>query len=236
MNETFFNEPLQNAPERRGREKNIVMYHQLRLWDDRLSENNSQQTTIIDTDGEVIFYPNFFSIEESDRLFFDLSSSVKWRQETIHIYGKKIPLPRLTAWYGDEGKSYIYSGIEQHPEPWTPTLTLIKSKAEEISEVTFNSVLINLYRHGQDSVSWHSDDEPELGENPIIASVSFGGTRRFSLRHKTSPDYKIDLDLSKGSLLLMKGETQHFWKHQIAKTSKSVEPRINLTFRVIKPV
>ncbi|MEK0179385.1 alpha-ketoglutarate-dependent dioxygenase AlkB [Microcoleus anatoxicus] len=205
-------------------------------WDNQLDSNDSQETVVIDTDGEVIFYPNLFSIQESDRLFSELDSSVKWRHDTIHIYGKKIPLPRLTAWYGDEGKSYIYSGIEQHPEPWNSTLRLIKLKAEEISQITFNSVLINLYRDGKDSVSWHSDDEPELGENPIIASISLGGTRRFSLRHKTSKDYKIDIDLPKGSLLLMKGETQHFWKHQIAKTAKSVEPRINLTFRVIKPV
>ncbi len=203
---------------------------------DPSSENNLQKTVVIDTDGEVIFYPNLFSIQESDRLFSDLSSSIKWRHDTIHIYGKKIPLPRLTAWYGDEGKSYIYSGIEHYPEPWTSTLTLIKSKAEEISEVTFNSVLLNLYRHGQDSVSWHSDDEPELGKNPIIASISFGETRRFFLKHKILQDHKTALNLFHGSLLLMKGETQHFWKHQIAKTAKSVEPRINLTFRVIKPV
>ncbi len=220
----------------------IIMYHQVGLWDNQLDssdlflENNLPKTAVIDTDGEVIFYPNFFSTQESDRLFSDLYSSVKWKQDIIHFFGKKIPLPRLTGWYGDEGKSYIYSGIEQHPEPWTPALTLIKSKAEEISEVTFNSVLLNLYRDGKDSVSWHSDDESELGENPIIASISFGATRRFSLKHKISKDYKIDLDLPNGSLLLMKGETQHFWQHQIPKTSKSVPPRINLTFRVIKPV
>ncbi|MEG3839704.1 alpha-ketoglutarate-dependent dioxygenase AlkB [Microcoleus sp. herbarium14] len=218
------------------------MYHHIKLWDDRLDsseqflEKNLQKTVILDTDGEVIFYPNFFSVEESDRFFSDLYSSVNWRQDTIHFYGKKIPLPRLTGWYGDEGKSYTYSGIEQHPEPWTPTLKIIKSKAEEISEVTFNSVLLNLYRHGKDSVSWHSDDEPELGENPIIASISFGASRRFSLKHKISKYHKIYIDLLNGSLLLMKGETQHCWQHQLAKTLKSVEPRINLTFRVIKPV
>jgi len=206
------------------------------LSGDRLNSSDQPKTVVINTDGEVIFYPNFFNTQESDRLFSALHSSVKWRQDTIYFYGKTIPLPRLTSWYGDEGKSYIYSGIQQHPEPWTPTLTSIKLKAEAISKITFNSVLINLYRDGKDSVSWHSDDEPELGKNPIIASISLGGTRRFSLRHKTSKDYKIDIDLPKGSLLLMKGETQHFWKHQIAKTAKSVEPRINLTFRVIKPV
>ena len=218
------------------------MYHQIGLWDDQLDssdpflEENQQEIVVIETDGEVIFYPSLFSVEESDRLFSDLYSSVNWKQDIIQFYGKKIPLPRLTGWYGDEGKSYTYSGIEQHPVPWTPTLELIKLKAEEISEVTFNSVLLNLYRHGKDSVSWHSDDEPELGENPIIVSISFGATRRFSLRHKTLEDYKVNLDLPNGSLLLMKGELQHFWQHQIPKTSKFVEPRINLTFRVIKPV
>jgi alkylated DNA repair dioxygenase AlkB len=218
------------------------MYPQIGLWDNQLDssnlffENNMQKTVVINTDGEVIFYPNFFSIQESERLFSDLYSSVKWKQDTIRFYGKKIPLPRLTGWYGDEGKSYTYSGIEQHPDPWTPTLKLIKSKAEEISEVTFNSVLLNLYRDGKDSVSWHSDDEPELGKNPIIASISFGATRRFSFKHKISKNYKIDINLLNGSLLLMKGETQQCWQHQIPKTSKFVEPRINLTFRLIKPV
>ncbi len=196
----------------------------------RLTNFKTEKRLVVDTDGEVIFYPNVFSIQESDRLFSDLSSNVKWKKYIIHIYGKTIPLPRLTSWYGDEGKSYIYSGIQQHPEPWTPTLTLIKSKAEEISEVTFNSVLLNLYRDGKDSVSWHSDDEPELGKNPVIASISLGETRRFSLKHKISQDYKVNLDLPNGSLLLMKGETQHFWKHQIAKTAKSVEHRIQLFF------
>ncbi len=216
------------------------MYHQIGLWDNQLDsshlflENNLQNKVVINTDGDAILYPFFFSIKESNRLFSDLYSSVKWRQDTIQFFGKKMPLPRLTAWYGDEGKSYTYSGIEQHPEAWNPVLKSIKSKIEEISEVTFNSVLINLYRDGKDSVSWHSDDEPELGENPIIASVSFGASRRFSLKHKISKDHKIDIDLPNGSLLLMKGQMQHFWQHQIAKTSKSVAPRINLTFRVIK--
>jgi alkylated DNA repair dioxygenase AlkB len=144
-----------------------------------------------------------------------------------------MPIPRLTAWYGDQGKSYTYSGIEQHPEHWNPTLKLIKSKIEQIAQVSFNSVLLNLYRDGKDSVSWHSDDEPELGENPIIASVSFGATRRFSLRNKHSKNHKIDIDLASGSFLLMQGETQHFWQHQIAKTAKEIQPRINLTFRII---
>lgn len=214
------------------------MYNQISLWDDLADTNNMKlenqvnKKTIISTDGEVILYQNFFNTQESSQLFEDLSSNVKWKQEIIQIFGKKMPIPRLTAWYGDEGKSYTYSGIEQHPEPWNTTLQFIKSKVEEIAKVSFNSVLLNLYRHGKDSVSWHSDDEPELGKNPIIASVSFGATRRFSLRHKHSKNHRIAIDLTSGSLLLMQGETQHFWQHQIAKTAKEIQPRINLTFRV----
>jgi alkylated DNA repair dioxygenase AlkB len=215
------------------------MYNQISLWDylpdtnNLVLENQVNKKTIISTDGEVILYPNFFSTKESNQLFSDLYSSVNWKQEIIQFFGKQMPIPRLTAWYGDEGKSYTYSGIEQHPEHWNPTLKLIKSKIEQIAQVSFNSVLLNLYRDGKDSVSWHSDDEPELGENPIIASVSFGATRRFYLRHKHSKNHKIDIDLASGSFLLMQGETQHFWQHQIAKTAKEIQPRINLTFRII---
>lgn len=189
---------------------------------------------VIDTDGIVFFYAGFLTVEESDRFFSDLYESINWRQEQIKIFGKTRPVPRLTAWYGDAGKSYTYSGIEHHAQPWNPTLKLIKSKVEDIAEVSFNSVLLNLYRDGKDSMSWHSDDEPELGQNPIIASVSLGATRRFSLKHKISKNLKFNIDLTGGSLLLMKAETQHFWQHQIPKTSQVVEPRINLTFRIIK--
>jgi alkylated DNA repair dioxygenase AlkB len=215
------------------------MYYQLELLDNELDsshiplEKKLTQKVIINKDGKVVLYPNFFSIKESDRFFSDLYQSVKWKQDTIQFFGKKMPLPRLTAWYGNEGKSYTYSGIQQNPEPWNPVLKSIKSKVEEISGVTFNSVLLNLYRNGKDSVSWHSDDEPELGKNPVIASVSFGAIRRFSLKHKIHKDCKIDIDLPNGSLLLMKGQTQHYWQHQITKTSKAVQPRVNLTFRVI---
>jgi alkylated DNA repair dioxygenase AlkB len=215
------------------------MHEQMNLWDTSASvtkteEVISQVKTLLSIDGEVIFYENFFDYKESNKLLTELSSATKWQQDTIKMFGKSIPLPRLTAWYGDEGKSYTYSGIEQHPEPWTPILSRIKERVEEIAEVTFNSVLLNLYRDGKDSVSWHSDDEPALGQNPIIASVSFGSIRRFKLKHKHDQKQKADIDLTPGSLLLMKGETQHYWFHQIAKTTKDVTPRINLTFRIIK--
>ncbi|MDT9183447.1 MULTISPECIES: alpha-ketoglutarate-dependent dioxygenase AlkB family protein [Limnospira] len=216
------------------------MYQQMRLWDNQpdishpSSVKDLGKKVIIDTDGLVILYGNFLTLTESDRLFWELYKSLNWRQEQIKIFGKIRPIPRLTAWYADAGKSYTYSGIKHHAQPWNPTLKSIKSQVEDIAEVTFNSVLINLYRDGKDSMSWHSDDEPELGKNPMIASVSLGGTRRFSGKHKIHKNRKFNIDLTSGSLLLMKGETQHFWQHQIPKTSQVVEPRINLTFRMVK--
>lgn len=153
----------------------------------------------------------------------------------MKLFGKEIDLPRLTAWYGDDGKSYTFSGIPMSPNAWTPVLLFIKERIEKVAEVEFNSVLLNLYRNEKDSISWHSDDEPELGKNPIIASVSFGEVRRFHLRHKLNKSLdKIGINLTLGSLLIMKGSTQQFWQHQILKTSKSLNKRINLTFRIIK--
>ena len=215
------------------------MYEQIELWNDRKSINSTDGTdpkaqVILSMDGEAIFYRDFFNADESDKLFLELNASTQWQQDTITIFGKRMPLPRLQAWYGDDGKSYTYSGIEQHPKTWTPVLSVIKARIEKAAQVKFNSVLLNLYRHGKDSVAWHSDDEPELGQNPIIGSVSFGDTRRFSLKHKQIKDRKIDIDLPHGSFLLMRGETQHYWQHQIAKTTKEVRPRINLTFRIVR--
>ncbi len=185
-------------------------------------------------DGEVIIYRNFFDELESDQLFDELLDSINWRQDKIKMFGKEVKLPRLTAWYGDQGKSYKYSGINMNPDTWTPTLLSIKEKVEKVVELNFNSVLLNLYRNGKDYVSWHSDDEPELDRNPIIASVSFGETRRFQLKHKSNKDLDtVEVALTHGSLLFMKGATQHFWKHQVPKTSKVLTERINLTFRII---
>ncbi|MGB3653132.1 MAG: alpha-ketoglutarate-dependent dioxygenase AlkB [Rivularia sp. (in: cyanobacteria)] len=185
-------------------------------------------------DAEVIIYQNFFEESESTQLFKELRNNLHWRQDKMKMFGKEFNLPRLTAWYGDEGKSYKYSGINMNPEPWTPSLLKIKNRIEENAQVEFNSVLINLYRSGKDYVSWHSDDERELGDNPVIGSVSFGEARRFQLRHKHRKDLdKVEVSLTNGSFLIMRGSTQHFWHHQIAKTSKQLEERINLTFRFI---
>ncbi|HIK44361.1 MAG TPA: alpha-ketoglutarate-dependent dioxygenase AlkB [Leptolyngbyaceae cyanobacterium M65_K2018_010] len=171
---------------------------------------------------------------ESDRLFHDLYTGIHWCQEHLQMFGKQIPAPRLTAWHGDVGKSYTYSRLTHHPQPWTAPLTLIRKRIEPIAQVQFNGVLLNLYRNGNDSMAWHSDDEPELGPNPIIGSVSLGGTRHFRFRHRYQKANPVGVNLTHGSLLIMGGSTQHFWQHQLAKTSRPVRPRINLTFRVIR--
>jgi alkylated DNA repair dioxygenase AlkB len=184
-------------------------------------------------DAEVTLYPAFFSASVADRLLRELRDTTAWRQETIKFYGKTINVPRLTAWYGGEGTRYVYSGIENVPLPWTPALTEVKRAVEPPAGVVFNSVLVNRCRTGQDSVSWHADDEPEFGEQPVIASVSFGGTRTFQLKHKKRKELKASVELTHGSLAIMRGGTQANWLHQIPKTAKPVEERLNLTFRAI---
>lgn len=189
---------------------------------------------LIDQDGEVILYDNFFTEEESDTYLDALTHEIEWSADTIKFFGKTFPLPRLTAWYGDPGCCYTYSGIKQNPHVWTLYLLDIKRKVEQVSDCKFNSVLLNQYRDGKDSVSWHSDDEPELGVDPIIASVSFGASRLFRLRHKFRQDVKVSsFFLNHGSLLIMRGKTQANWLHTVPKTKKSVKSRINLTFRYI---
>jgi alkylated DNA repair dioxygenase AlkB len=185
-------------------------------------------------DGDAIVYPSFFPQAEADRLLQELLTTTAWRQESITLYGRPIEVPRLTAWYGDEGTGYTYSGIVNEPQPWTPALLAVKRAVEVPAGVTFNSVLMNRYRTGRDSVAWHSDDEKEFGENPVIASASFGGTRTFQLRHKKRKNLKASVELTHGSLLLMRGATQHHWLHQVPKTAKEVAERVNLTFRVVR--
>lgn len=185
-------------------------------------------------DADILFYPDFFRPEESDVLFENLLNHIAWKQEQIKLFGKVFEQPRLTAWYGDGGKSYTYSGIKLLPNRWTPELLQIKERIEKALHDNFNSVLLNLYRDGQDGMSWHRDDEPDLGINPVIASVSFGAARRFQLKHKYRKELKkVDVDLTHGSLLVMAGTTQHFCLHKIVKSSKTISSRINLTFRKI---
>jgi len=189
---------------------------------------NQENINLLPCDGELRYYRGF---EESD-LFEILRSSINWRQDSITVYGKTHPQPRLTCWFGD--RAYSYSGITMHPDPWNPHLLKLKKKIEATTGHKFNSLLVNFYRDGSDHVSWHADDERELGPNPAIASLSFGETRRFQLRHRFKKDLEtITLDLETGSLLLMSGSIQRHWVHRIAKTAKPLGGRINLTFREI---
>ncbi len=183
-------------------------------------------------DAEVVYFLGLFSLSEADLLFTQLQREVTWKQEKIKLYGQVHDLPRLTAWYGDPAKTYIYSGITVRSLEWITPLLEIKRRIEGVSDYSFNSVLLNRYRNGSDSVSWHADDEPELGQNPLIGSVSFGEARSFQMKHK-SLDEKRKIILEHGSYLLMKGSTQHYWLHQIPKSKRAMGERINLTFRNI---
>jgi alkylated DNA repair dioxygenase AlkB len=187
--------------------------------------------TVIEN-GEYIFLPSYFNKAESDLFLNKLKNNIDWKQESMNMYGKQLNFPRLTAWYGDNYKPYSFSGIKLNPQPWNEELLEIKNKIEPKALVNFNSVLLNRYRNGNDSISWHTDAEKELGKNPIIASVNFGATRKFQLRHIHTKE-KLEIELTHGSLLIMQGELQHFWQHQVPKTTQNVTERINLTFRVI---
>lgn len=186
-------------------------------------------------DAEVYLYDQAYSETDVARVFDLLLNTTAWRQETLKLFGKEVLQPRLSAWYGDAGKAYTYSNLRMEPLPWTPVLLEIKTKVEAYVQHTFNSVLVNYYRHGQDSMGWHADNEPELGLNPVIASVSLGACRRFDFRHTTRKEIpKVQILLPSGSILLMAGSTQHYWQHQVPKTKQVAEPRINLTFRKIR--
>ncbi|WP_045375903.1 alpha-ketoglutarate-dependent dioxygenase AlkB family protein [Vibrio campbellii] len=180
--------------------------------------------------GKIYYDPHFLGHLDADRCFSQLRATLPWQQESIMMFGRSVLQPRLQAWHGHA--AYTYSGLTMTPHPWTPELIELKRRSEAIAEVKFNSVLANLYRHGQDSMGWHQDNEPELGRNPVIASINLGETRRFVLRNlhcKTQLEY----ELSHGSLLIMAGELQHHWKHAVPKTAKPKGERINLTFRQI---
>jgi alkylated DNA repair dioxygenase AlkB len=186
---------------------------------------------LLPCDGEAFLVEHAIAEPDADRLLDDLSASIAWRQETATIMGRRMPIPRLTAWHGEAG--YVYSGIAMAPAAWTPPLLELKGCAEAHAGQAFNSVLLNLYRDGRDSVSWHADNELGLGRDPVIASLSLGATRRFHLKHRTL-DERIATDLTHGSCLIMAGATQHHWLHQVPKTARLVGPRINLTFRSMR--
>ncbi|WP_315897468.1 alpha-ketoglutarate-dependent dioxygenase AlkB family protein [Dokdonia sp. Hel_I_53] len=184
-------------------------------------------------EADVVYYPAIFNKKEAAHYFETLYKNTHWRQDQIKVYGKVYPQPRLTALYANNSKPYSYSNITMHPERFTFALSEIKKKVEAITNVCFTTCLLNLYRDGQDSNGWHADNEKELGTEPVIASVSLGAERTFKLRKISDHRIKTKLTLEAGSMLIMKGTTQHKWQHQIPKTSKNVAPRINLTFRII---
>lgn len=183
-------------------------------------------------DSEIQYVANAFTAREADRLFQSLLDAIPWRTATLTIAGQKRPLPRLQCWMADQGRSYSYSGLKLSPHPWNPDVLRIKARLEQLCEHSFNSVLLNYYRDGSDSVSWHADDETELGPNPIVASVSLGAQRTLEFKPKfnlTTP--KKQIVLGSGSILIMGKTIQNNWLHQLPKISGTIHPRISLTFR-----
>lgn len=182
------------------------------------------------TDGWIIYDPLFVRHSLADIYFSYLQQNLPWRGGEIKLFGKVHQIPRKQVMMANQGLSYAYSGKTLQSESWDDQVIQIKSQIEDATGYAFNACLANLYRDGQDSNGWHADNEKELGENPIIASVSFGATRKFQLKHSQKGE-KLSFDLSHGSLLVMGGKMQHYWKHQVPKTKKVDQPRVNLTFR-----
>ncbi|HVE93296.1 MAG TPA: alpha-ketoglutarate-dependent dioxygenase AlkB [Acidimicrobiales bacterium] len=182
----------------------------------------------------ALYWPRAFSAGDSDRLLDALERETEWRHEEITVAGRRVLQPRLTAWQGDPGAEYRYSGLALQPRPWGRAACEIRAVAEALAQTTFDSVLLNLYRDGHDSMGWHADDEKVLGVEPVIASVSFGGLRRFVLRRRDDPAVRVEVEPAHGSAIVMAGRTQHEWMHAVPKTARAVEPRINLTFRRIR--
>lgn len=196
-----------------------------------LFANQSQKIPL--PEAAITYYPNFIAPPDALLLYQQLLHETPWQQDDITVFGKVYAQPRLTALYASNGLPYTYSNITMHPHPFTTTLQTLKERVQKEAQHTFTTCLLNLYRDGQDSNGWHADDEKELGQNPIIASISLGASRVFKLRYKKDKTKTHKLTLEPGSLLLMQGTTQHNWQHQIPKTSKKIGPRINLTFRKI---
>jgi alkylated DNA repair dioxygenase AlkB len=195
-----------------------------------IPDRKAAPANLLPGDGAVFLFPEALAPAAADRLFGVLQRTIDWRQEVATVMGRRLPIPRLTAWHGEAG--YVYSGIRMTPARWTPALLELRAIAETLAGQAFNSVLLNLYRDGRDSVSWHADNEPGLGRNPVIASLSLGAVRRFQLKHRRSGE-RVSLKLAHGSCLIMAGATQHHWLHQLPKTAQTVGPRINLTFRAM---
>jgi alkylated DNA repair dioxygenase AlkB len=179
----------------------------------------------------VTYYPDFLTVEDADELFERLQSTCRWKQLPVRIFGRDVLQPRLTGFYAGKGVRYVYSGLKLEGGGWTRELDVLRQKVESCSGETFNSALLNLYRTGRDYMGWHRDNESALGKNPAIASVSLGAPRKFQLREYDTKTNLVTLELSHGSLLLMKGESQHRWEHRLPKAPQVNGQRINITFR-----
>ncbi len=187
-------------------------------------------------DAQLFYDPAFLCGPEADDYFLQLQQTLDWRQDWIQMFGRRLQIPRLQAFYGDQGCDYRYSGLDLHPLPWTPALESLRRRIEAASGCRFNAVLANLYRHGDDSVGWHADNEKQLGGDPVLGSLTLGCARRFCLRHNRQRQLRHQLQLAHGSLLLMAGSTQHHWQHALPKQRGPCQPRINLSFRwVLRP-
>jgi len=171
---------------------------------------------------------------EKEKLSAINFTNIQWQHDQIRMFGKKVYIPRYSAWHGEEGKSYTYSGLTLYPKPWNKGLLAIKEKIDVLAEIHFNSVLLNWYRDGLDYMNWHADDEKELGNNPVIGSVNFGATRRFVIRRIEDKKEKVEFPLQHGTLLIMKGAMQHHWQHTVPKERRVQADRINLTFRIVR--
>jgi len=183
---------------------------------------------------DVTLVRNAVDSVAADAAFVALRERAGWRQDYLRMFGRLIAVPRLESWVADEGLDYTYSGIHHDPDPWSEELIALRDLVSEHAGATFNSVLCNLYRDGNDGVDWHADDESEFGPMPVIGSLSLGATRRFDLRRADAHAEKIELDLHHGDLVIMRGTTQALWQHRVPKTKKPVGERINLTFRTVK--
>ncbi|MCQ4281193.1 alpha-ketoglutarate-dependent dioxygenase AlkB [Pseudomonas stutzeri] len=184
-------------------------------------------------DADLRYFPRWVDADLADEWLSDLSAQTPWSQPQIKLYGRSIAVPRLVAWYGDADAHYRYSGFTHEPLAWTPLLADIRQRVQQQVDRHLNGVLLNYYRDGQDAMGWHSDDERELGQQPLVVSLNLGATRRFDFRRKGTSRIEYSISLEHGSLLVMSGLTQHYWQHQIARTRKVRAPRLNLTFRQI---
>ncbi|MCW4471513.1 alpha-ketoglutarate-dependent dioxygenase AlkB [Xanthomonas sp. H13-6] len=187
-------------------------------------------------DADVVLRPQWLPAQDAQALLRTLLDEVPWEIHRIRIFGREVDSPRLSCWMGDPQARYRYSGTRFEPHPWLPALLPLRERLQAETGRTFNSVLLNRYRDGRDGMGWHSDDEPELGPAPVIASLSLGATRRFVLRDRRQPSRKAEFALAHGDLLLMAGQTQRHCQHALPKTARAVGERINLTFRWIAPV